>query len=58
MLTLSIFQKLHTKQVDSFLTYTQADVKSEIYMGIPLGFGVDVSHLREWFIRPDKKYMV
>ena len=53
MLTLSILQKIHTKSVD-FLAYTQDNVKSEIYMEIPLGFGVDGSHPREWFIRPNE----
>ena len=54
MLTLSVLQKLHTKSVDLFLAYTQADVKSEIYMEIPLGFIFDGDHPGEWLIMLDK----
>ena len=51
ILTLSILHKLHTKSVDFVLAYTQADVESEIYMVLPLGFGVYGSHPIEWVIR-------
>ena len=34
----------HTKSVDFFLAYTQADVKSEIFMEPPIGFGVEGGH--------------
>ena len=54
MLTLIILHKLHTKSVDFVLAYNQTDVKSEIYMDLPLGFVVDISHPREWVIRIDK----
>ena len=54
MLTLSIPQKIHTKYVDLFLVYPQADVQSEIYTDLPLGFGVDGDHPRQWVIRLDK----
>ena len=36
------------------MAYTQADAKSEIYMDLPLCFGVDISHPRDWVIRLDK----
>ena len=44
ILDLSIPQKIHTKSVDFVLAYSQSDVKSEIYMNIPLGFEVYVSY--------------
>ena len=40
MLTLLILRELHTKSVDSVLTYDQDDVKSYIFMELPIGFGV------------------
>ena len=48
MLTLTIIRELHTKSVDFVLAYTQADVKSEIFMELPIGFGVEGSHPKEW----------
>ena len=54
MLTLSILQKLHTKSVYFFLSYTKADVKSWIYIDTPLFFGVDGTQPKEWVIRIDK----
>ena len=53
MLTLSIFRELHNKSVYFFLVYTHADVKSEIFMEITTGCGVEGDHPREWVIRLD-----
>ena len=50
-LLLLFSKKLRTKSVDFVLAYTQADVKSEIFMELPIGFGVERSHPREWVIR-------
>ena len=58
MLTLSILHKLHTKSVYFVLAYTQSDVKSEIYMDIPLVFGVDGDHPIEWVIRLENNLYV
>ena len=41
MITLSILRELHTKSVDFFLAYTKADVKTEIFMELPIGFGFE-----------------
>ena len=38
MITLSILKELHTKSVYFVLAYTQADVKPEILMELPIGF--------------------
>ena len=57
MLTLIIIIELHIKSVDFFLAYTQADVKTEIFMEFPIYFVVEGDHPREWVIRLDKKYM-
>ena len=54
MLTLTIIRELHTKSVDFVLAYTQADVKSEIFMKLPIGFGVEGAHPKEWFTRLEK----
>ena len=51
MLTLSILIEIHTKSVYFVLAYTQVDVKSDIFMEIPICFGVEGYHLKEWFIR-------
>ena len=40
MLILIILIDIHTKYVDFFLSYTQADIKSEIFMELPIIFGV------------------
>ena len=37
-----------------FLAYTQADVKSEIFMELPIGFRFEGDHPRERIIRMDK----
>ena len=37
-----------------FLAYTQYDVKSEIFMELPIGFGFEGGHPREWIMRMDK----
>ena len=47
MVTLVILRELHTKLVDCVLAYTQADVKSEIFMELTIGFGVEGYHPRE-----------
>ena len=44
MLTLSILREIHTKSVDFVLAYTQVDVKSEIFMELPIDFGVEGDH--------------
>ena len=54
MLTLSILVDLHANPVDFFLAYTQADVKTEIFVELSICFGIEGSHLREWVIRLDK----
>ena len=41
MLTLSILRELHTKSVYFFLAHSQDDVKTEILMETPIGFGVE-----------------
>ena len=41
-------------QVSFFLAYTQADLKSEIFMKIPICFVVEGAQPREWFIKLDK----
>ena len=50
MLALSILRELHAMSVDFVLAYTQSDVKSEIFMELPIGFGVEGYHTREWFV--------
>ena len=54
MLTRSIIRELHTKSVHFVPAYTQADAKSDIFMGIPKGFGDEVAHPREWVIILDE----
>ena len=44
MVTLIILRELHTKSVDFFLVYTQADVKTYILMELPIYFGVEGYH--------------
>ena len=56
MLTLSTFRELHTRPVDFVLAYTQADAETEIFMKLPIGFGVEGTHHREWVIRLDKNF--
>ena len=46
MHTLIILRNLHTKSVGFVLAYTQADVKSEIFMEIPIRFGTEGDHPR------------
>ena len=58
MLTLIIIIELHIKSVDFFLAYTQADVKTEIFMEFPIYFGVEGDHPREWVIIPYKNLYV
>ena len=47
MITLIFLIDIHTKSVYFVLAYTQADVKSEIFMEIPIGFGIEGVHPRE-----------
>ena len=53
--TLIILRELNTKSVDFFLAQTQDDVKTEIFMEIPISFGVEGSHPIEWVVRLDKR---
>ena len=46
MLTLIIVIEIHTKSVYFVMTYTQADVKSDIFMELPIGFGVEGANPR------------
>ena len=57
-LTLSILRELYTKPVDFSLAYTQVDVKTGILMELPIGFGVEGAHPREWVIRLDKNLYI
>ena len=57
MLNLSALRELHVKSVNFVLVYTQADVKIWIFMELPIGFGVEGKHPREWVIRLDKTFM-
>ena len=54
ILTPIILRELNTKSVDFVLVYAQADVKSEIFLELPIVFGVKVDHPIEWVIRMDK----
>ena len=40
IITLIILRELHTKSVDFVMAYNQTDVKQEIFMEVPIGFGV------------------
>ena len=53
MLVLIILIELDTKSIDFVLSYTQDTVKSEIFMELPIGFGVEGVHPREWVIIKD-----
>ena len=57
MLTLGILREIHTKSVYFVLDYTQAGVKSEIFMELPMDFGVGGAQPREWVIRLEKTSM-
>ena len=54
MLTLSIIRELHTKSVDFVLAYTWVDVKTGIFLELPIGFGFEGSQSRAWINRLDK----
>ena len=54
MLTLIILRELRTKSVYFVLVYTHADVKTEILMEVPIDFGFEGDHPREYFIKLDK----
>ena len=53
MITLSILRYIHTESVNFVLVYNQTNEKSDIFMELPIGFGVEGSHPREWVIRLD-----
>ena len=40
------------------MAYTQADIKTEIFMELPISFGVEGAHHREWVIIIDKNLYV
>ena len=50
IITMSILRELHTKPVDFVLAYTQANVKSDVFMELPIWFGFEGNHPREWVI--------
>ena len=50
MLSLSILIDIHTKSAGFVLAYIQSDVKSEIFMEIPMFFGVEGERPSEWVI--------
>ena len=52
---MSVLINVGIKSVDSVLAYNQYDAESEIFMKIPIGFGVEEAHPREWFIILDKE---
>ena len=54
MLNIIILGELHIKSVKTFLSYNQDDVKSDIFMELPICFGVEGSQPREWVTRLDK----
>ena len=47
ILDLSILSELHTKPIYNFLAYSQDDVKTDIFMELPIRFGVEwgTSHI-------------
>ena len=45
-LSLSIIREIYTMSVDFVRAYTQADVKTEIFMELPIGFVVEEAHPR------------
>ena len=51
MLTLIILRDIHTKLIYFVLAYTQIDVKTDIFVELSIGFGVEGVHPREWVIR-------
>ena len=55
MISLIIIREIHTKSVSFVLSYTQDDVKIDIFMEPPIGFVVEESHPIKWFIILDKK---
>ena len=50
MISLIIIREIHTKSVSFVLSYTQDDVKIDIFMEPPIGFVVEESHPIKWFI--------
>ena len=50
ILTLIILRYIHNKSVYIVLAYTHSDVKSEIFMELPIGFVGEGAHSREWVI--------
>ena len=48
----SEYSQRDPKQLDRFvLSYTQHDVKSNIFVDLPVGFGVEGAYPREWVNR-------
>ena len=46
MLTISIIIEIHTKSVDFVLAHTEADVKKDIFIEIPISFLVEGTYPR------------
>ena len=44
VITLSILRKIQTNSVYFVLAYTQYDVKAEMFLELPIGFGVEGDH--------------
>ena len=54
----SVHPQISPHQVSRFfLVYPQADVKSDIFMDLPIGFGAEEVHPREWVFILAKTYM-
>ena len=53
MFTLRILREIHTKSVAFVIAYTRVEVKSEMFMDIPIGFRVEGDHPRSFIIRLD-----
>ena len=57
ILILSLLIEIHTNSVDFVLAYTQNNVKTEIFVELPIGFGVEGTRPIEW-IRLYKNHCV
>ena len=58
ILTLIILIEPRNKSMEFSLAYIQDKVKIEIFMEIPIGFGVEVPQPREWIISMNWKHTV
>ena len=47
IIILSILIGIHTKSVDFVLAYNKSDLKTDIFMGPPIGFGAEGAYPRE-----------